>query len=255
MIPPSSSPSTRSRSKTTPDEATSSATATPTHATKKRKKIDAVCNATNNKERHTLTTGINRKRPRRLPICNKNKNSKNNKNKTAPIEEKTKKKCKSTSNEKSSKKRNQQQQQQKKKQPRQRLLELTQALRYNVNRRRVMSHIEVDSEPTTIKKRRKGSTSASTKSTSNTAAAAAGGAGKSNSTLDIFHQRYNELLAFKESYGHCNVPYEYNGSGLARWCKKQVRLCDCDCGCIRWPSSSTDASTGWKKIYPTNVHM
>ena len=117
-----------------------------------------------------------------------------------------------------------------------------------------MSHIEVDSEPTTIKKRRKGSTSASTKSTSTTAAAG-GGAGKSNSALDIFHQRYNELLAFKESYGHCNVPYEYNGSGLARWCKKQVRLCDCDCGCIPWPSSSTGASTGWKKIYPTNVHM
>ena len=39
----------------------------------------------------------------------------------------------------------------------------------------------------------------------------------------IFEQRYKELLIFKESFGHCNVPYEYKSSTLARWCKKQVK--------------------------------
>ena len=41
-----------------------------------------------------------------------------------------------------------------------------------------------------------------------------------------FEKRCRELIAFKEEFGHCNVPVKYSGNpSLGRWCSQhEIKL-------------------------------
>ena len=44
---------------------------------------------------------------------------------------------------------------------------------------------------------------------------------KANNKIDVWDIRYDELIDFKEEFGHCNVPRNYNNKSLAEWVHTQ----------------------------------